>query len=161
MTAANLAPTPDDQALELLHADVRAGYACIATFPGPDGIAWMEILGPRGMRPTGDILVAPVLTVRLWVPQRRVGPLAVAAANDAFDDSLRTIKSEAAPFLPPLLLSELATVLHVVRLATRHPRGRLPTVGPRITQRGTPSLAGWASCLTLGDLEAALRKSVA
>ena len=59
------------------------------------------------------------------------------------------------------LLSELATVLHVVRLATQDPRRRLPTIGPRIRQRGTPSLAGWASCLTLADLEAAVRKSVA
>ena len=162
MTAAEPALTLDDQALELLHADVREGYASIATFPGPEGIAWIEILGPRGMRPAGELLVAPVPPLRLWGPsESHLGPLAVAAANDAFDDGLRSIESRATVYLPPPVMIDLAAVLRVVRLASQRPRGRLPTVGPRVRQRGTPSLMAWASCLPLGDLEAALWKSVA
>ncbi len=162
MTAANLAPCLDDQSLELLHADVREGYASIATFPGPAGLAWVEILGPKGMRPAGTLFVAPVPTLRLWVPsESSLGPLAVAAANDAFDDGLDAIEAGASTYLPSPQLAELTSLLRVVRMAAWHPRRRLPTVGPRVRQRGTPSLAGWASCLPLGDLEAALRKAVA
>ena len=40
-------------------------------------------------------------------------------------------------------------------------RSRTPTPGPTITEVGTPSFAAWVSALSLGDLEAALRKAVA
>ena len=40
-------------------------------------------------------------------------------------------------------------------------RQRTPQVGPAVTETGTPSFAAWASALTLGELEAALRKAVA
>lgn len=45
--------------------------------------------------------------------------------------------------------------------ATGTSRPRVPQVGNRLTESGEPSFFGWASCLTLGDLEAALRKAVA
>ena len=50
----------------------------------------------------------------------------------------------------------------VTPLASRRRRGRnVPRVGDRITESGTPSLRAWASCLSLGDLEAAVRKAAA
>ena len=50
----------------------------------------------------------------------------------------------------------------VTSLAGRTRRGRnVSRVGDRITESGVPSLQAWASCLSLGDLEAALRKAVA
>ena len=161
MTAANLAPNLDDTSLELLNADLRSGHSCIATFDSPCGLAWMEILGPRGMRPAGDLFVAPVRTLRLWVPGHRAGPLAVAAANDDFGAGLRGIEEQARCHLHEQELAGLATVLKLVRTATNKTRRRLPTIGPKLSEIGTPSLLGWASCLTLGDLEAALRKAVA
>jgi hypothetical protein len=46
--------------------------------------------------------------------------------------------------------------------ANRRRRGRnVPRVGDRITESGTPSLRAWASCLSLGDLETAVRKAAA
>lgn len=46
--------------------------------------------------------------------------------------------------------------------ANRRRRGRnVPRVGNRITESGTPSMRAWASCLSLGDLEAAVRKAAA
>jgi hypothetical protein len=39
-------------------------------------------------------------------------------------------------------------------------RRRLPKVGERITHEGTPSLAPWASCLSLADLQGALDRSL-
>jgi len=39
-------------------------------------------------------------------------------------------------------------------------RPRIPRVGETITQSGTPSAIGWASCVPLGALESALRKAV-
>ncbi len=51
---------------------------------------------------------------------------------------------------------------NVTPLANRKRRGpNVPRVGDRITESGAPSLAAWASCLSLGDLEAAVRRSVA
>lgn len=43
----------------------------------------------------------------------------------------------------------------------RGTRPRVPTVGLRLTETGSPSDRAWATCLTLGDLEGALRKAVA
>ncbi len=39
-------------------------------------------------------------------------------------------------------------------------RPRIPRVGETLTQSGTPSAIGWASCIPLGSLESALRKAV-
>ena len=161
MTAANTAPSITEASLRLIHDDVRAGHAGIATFGGPRGLCWVEILGPRGMRPDGRLLVAPVPTLRLWVPGLELGPLAVAAANDEFGVGLRSIERRAGDHLPGDEIARLSTILRVVQGAVVKRRRRLPTVGPRLSEEGVPSLWGWASCLTLGDLEAALRKAVA
>jgi hypothetical protein len=159
MTAANLAPNLDETDLELLNADLRSGHSCIATFACSRGLAWMEILGPKGMRPAGDLFVAPVRTLRLWVPGDGAGPLAVAAANDDFGAGLRAIEQQARSHLGSQEFAGLATVLRVVRASTTRSRRRLPTIGDELTETGSPSLRGWASCLTLGDLEAALRRA--
>ena len=39
-------------------------------------------------------------------------------------------------------------------------RPRIPRVGETLTQSGTPSASGWASCVPLGAMESALRKAV-
>lgn len=161
MTAADSAERISDDNLALLHDDVRAGRACIATFEGPGGSCWVELLGPRGIHPQGDWLVAPVPTLRLWVPEHLDRPQAVAVANRDFDDGLRAIEEQARPHLFPPEVALLGTVLRIVREAARGVRPRVPTVGGRLTQEGAPMLRAWASCLTLGDLETALQKAVA
>ena len=39
-------------------------------------------------------------------------------------------------------------------------RPRIPKVGEKLTQSGTPPTKEWASCVPLGALESALRKAV-
>ena len=162
MTAANHALNLDtDPILDLLRADVRGGHACIATFEGAEGTSWMEIAGPRGTRPHGDWLVAPVPTLRLWVPGQLSAPVAVATADRDFDAGLRAIEDEARPHLHPPELAWLSAILRVVRETATGRRPRVPAVGERIVTEGRPLLRGWASCLTLADLEAAVLKAVA
>ena len=163
MTAADLATKHQtDPTLDLLYADVRAGYACIATFDGPAGTSWMEVRGRKGMRPCGDrFMAAEVPTLRLWVPGKTDGPVAVAAANRDFDEGLHEIEEHARPHLHPAEAGTLVAMLGVIRKAANGLRPRIPTIGSRLTERGTPSLRGWASCLPLGDLEVALRKAAA
>ena len=163
MTAAEPAwKNANDPTIDLLYADVRAGYACIATFEGPRGTTWMEIRGPKGMRPCRDrFMAADVPTLRLWVPERTDAPVAVAAANRDFDEGLRAIEAQARSHLHPDEAGTLAAMLRVVRAAASGLRPRIPTVGSGLSEHGTPSLEGWASCLPLGDLEVALRKAAA
>lgn len=163
MTAAALATDHrHDGTLDLLRADVRQGYACIATFAGPRGTAWMEIRGPKGMRPVGDgFLAADVPTLRLWVPDNAGQPLAEAAANRDFDAGLATIEAEARPHLFEREIAWLVALLGAVREAVPSRKPRVPKVGDAVLTEGRPSARAWASCLTLADLEAALLKAVA
>jgi len=163
MTAAEPAwKNANDPTIDLLYADVRAGYACIATFEGPGGTTWMEVRGRRGMRPCQDaFMAADVPTLRLWVPGRTDAPVAVAAANRDFDQGFCVIEERARPHLHADEAGTLATMLGVIRDAASGLRPRIPTVGSGLSEHGTPSLEGWASCLPLGDLEVALRKAAA
>ena len=161
MTAAIRAPVSLDRALDELGDDVRAGRGCVATFEGHRGLAWVEILGPKGARPNGEALVAPVPTLRLWVSEQPSAPLAEAAANRDFDQGLEAIEAQARRHLPDLQATSLSRMLGVVRGAMAKRRPRVPKVGTKLTQEGAPSLLGWACCLTLGDLETAVRKAVA
>lgn len=106
-------------------------------------------------------MAAAVPTLRLWVPGRTDSPVAVAAANRDFDQGLRAIEERARPHLHADEAGTLATMLGVIRDAASGLRPRIPTIGSRLTERGTPSLRGWASCLPLGDLEVAVRKAAA
>ncbi len=161
-TAANTALALTESSLRLIHDDVRAGHAGIATFCGPRGLCWMEILGPRGMRPDGRLFVAPVPTLRLWVPGRSTSPLAVAANDTDFDDGLHDLVERARAHLHPGQAESLRAVLGVVRQATKARGPNVPTVALRVTEvTGRPALAAWASCLTLADLERALLDAVA
>lgn len=163
MTAAEPARKHQTEStLDLLRADVGGGYACIATFEGWGGTAWMEIRGRKGMRPCEDgFMVADVPTLRMWVPMRTDTPAAVAVANRDFDAGLRAIEQSARPHLCAPELDWLCAILGVVREAATARRPRVPAVGERIVTEGRPLLRAWASCLTFGDLEAAVLKAVA
>jgi len=161
MTAANPASTTDDHTLDLLRADLCAGRSCVATFDGPRGTSWVELLGPKGSLGDPGCLVAPVRTLRLWVPERPGEPAAVAVATRNFEADLRAIEEQARRHLYPPEAELLAAVLRVVRTATPARRPRVPKVGDRLTEEGEPSMRAWASCLTLGDLEAAVLEAVA
>ena len=142
MTAAR---TLTDETLDLLRADVRTGRSCVATFDGPTGTSWVEILGPNGSHGDPECLVAPVRTLRLWVPERPEAPAAVAVITRDFEASLRAIEERARPHLYPPEAELLATVLREVRAAAPARRARVPMVGNRLTEEGTPSLRAWLS----------------
>lgn len=122
MTAATLALAPTlERTLDLLRADVRVGRACIATLRGLDGggTPWLEVMGPKGTLPDGDWLVAPVPTLRLWVPGNDGAPAAVAALGDGFEDGLRAIVEQALAHVDPADLDWLRALLGGVRAAAR------------------------------------------
>ena len=154
MTAASTITQAD---LDLLHADVRQGWSCVAAFSGP----WLEVMGRRGMRPAGDYLVAPVPTLRLWVPGRAHAPEAVAVAHRDFEGGLRLIEERGRTHLHADEARLLALLLGVVRRAAKGMRRRVPPVAETVIEEGTPSLHAWAFCLTPGDLQAALLRSAA
>lgn len=143
--------------LDAIRTDVRAGRSCIVTYDHPDGVGWLDVFGPNGMRGGGDegAFTAPVPTVRLWQPGGGPAPLAVAAANRAFPLELDRLAERARPWVrdeyPTLVL-----LLTTIREATSGLRFRVPTVGESVTEEGSPSLGPWASCLPLGVLERCL-----
>ena len=69
--------------LDALRTDVRAGRSCIVTYDHPDGVGWLDVFGPEGMRGGADdgAFTAPIPTVRLWQPGGGTAPLAEAVAN--------------------------------------------------------------------------------
>jgi len=146
--------------LELLGADVRQGRSFIADFEGPRGLCWLDVLGPKGIPPERCAwFTAPTPTLRLWVPPAPAEPTAVAVANRDFDAGLARIEQAARPHLFAHELPLLAALLATVRAAVASRRQRIPTVAETVTCTGTPALSAWASCLPLGDLEAALHRS--
>jgi hypothetical protein len=150
--------------VEFLRAKLADGRSLFYAFDREDGTCTrVDVLGPKGMvggEDGGGLFVAPVPTVRLWSPGSLSRPLAVAAANRAFPEALDALAERARPLVGDehrVLLALLATVRdHAPRL-----RPRVPKVGTAITSSGTPSLAAFASCLGLGDVEESILKAVA
>lgn len=136
---------------------VRTGYGGLVTFEAPNA-PWLEIAGPKGMQPDGQLCGAPVPTVRL----RRNGdatPLAEAAANDDFSGGLSTIAECARPLVGDEFPALLA-LLGAVHEASGAKRRRVPKVGGCVTETGgPPSVHAWMSCLTLGDLQSAVARA--
>lgn len=129
---------------------VRSGHGALVTFDGsPDAV--LELAGPKGMHPGGDLCAAPVPTIRLWATWGGP-PLAVAAANQNFTAALGTVAERAKPLVGSEHEALLALLL-AVREVTDGMRFRVPLVGEVVTEEGEPSFAAWASCLPLGVLQ--------
>ena len=146
--------------LDTLRTDVRAGRSCIVTYDHPDGTGSLDVFGPAGMRggPDDGAFTAPIPTVRLWQPGGGTAPLAEAVANRAFPLELDRLAALARPLVRdefPTLLLLLATI----REATAGLRFRLPEVGDAVKLVGRPSVAGWMSCIPLGDLQTAILRA--
>ena len=143
--------------LDTLRTDVRAGRSCIVTYNHPDGVGWLDVFGPEGMRggPHDGAFTAPIPTVRLWQPGGGTAPLAEAVANRAFPLELDRLAERARPLVrdeyPTLVL-----LLTAIREATDGLRFRLPAASERVRMVGRPSVAGWMSCIPLGDLQTAI-----
>ena len=110
------------------------------------------------MFPSASFCTAPIPTVRLWPPGGGPVPIAEAVANRAFPIELDRLADRARPLLrdeyPTLLL-----LLTTIREATEGLRFRLPEVGDAVKLVGRPSVAGWMSCIPLGDLQTAILRA--
>lgn len=145
--------------LETLRADTRSGHSTIITFDHPGGLGRLDVFGPEGMRGGNDeTFTAPVPTVRLWRPGESGAPIAEAVANRAFSAELDRLAECARPFISDEW-SAFALILATIRDATTGLRFRVPKVGERVQLTGTPSVEAWMSCLSLGDLQAAILRA--
>jgi hypothetical protein len=145
-----------------VRAALREGRSLLCCFDRPEGLTRIDVMGPNGMIGGSDdgFLVAPVPTLRLWSPTATSRPIAIAAANKDFPDSLDALARRATPLVGdelPMLLAMLA----VVREETAGMRFRIPAVGDSVTATGRPGIAAWASALSLADIQAAVLKAVA
>lgn len=135
---------------------VRSGYGALVTFEAADA-PWLEIAGPTSFDAGGHPFGAPVPTVRL----RRSSDatlLAEAAANNDFLKGLTTLGQCAKPLVGDEYPA-LVALLGAIHDASGAKRRRVPTVGDAISEVGVPNVHGWMSCLTLGDLQAAVAKA--
>lgn len=150
------------RAIAPVRAAVREGRSLFCCFDQPTGTTRLDVMGPNGMigGARDGFLCAPVPTLRLWSPTAASRPIALAAANKDFPAGLDAIARRAAPLVGdelPLLLAVLA----VVREETAGMRFRIPAVGERVTASGKPTIAAWATALSLADIQAAVLKAVA
>ena len=150
------------RAIAPVRAAVREGRSLFCCFEQPIGTTRLDLLGPNGMigGSHDGFLCAAVPTLRLWSPTATARPIALAAANKDFPAGLDAIARRAAPLIGdelPLLLAVLA----VVREETAGMRFRIPSVGDAVTAAGRPSIAAWASALSLADIQTAVLKAVA
>lgn len=150
------------RAIVPVRAAVREGRSLFCCFDRPNGTTRLDLMGPNGMTGGGDdgFLRAPVPTLRLWSPTATSRPIALAAANSDFPAGLDAIARRAAPLVGDELPVLLA-VLSVVREETAGMRFRIPSVGDAVTAAGRPSIAAWASALSLADIQTAVLKAVA
>ena len=144
----------------IVRADVRAGRSWIATFGRGDGAPRLDFLGPRGMRGSPDFFRADPPLLRLWPTCCEGDPLAVVAiaANDALAPRLVEVEDRARPLVGaehPFLIALLTGLREGVLGA----RPRVPVVGEAISSHGSPDLAAWTSCLSLGDLQVSLLRA--
>ena len=146
--------------LDVLRADLRDGRSFVTTFNGPRGIAAVEVMGPKGMRNDSGFLSAPIRTLRLWVAGQPFAPEAVVVVDEDLDEGLQTIEERARSHVDEDEVPALIVLLDAVRACVLSRKPRVPKVTLRIHQKGVPCFRGWASCLTLGDLESALRSAL-
>ena len=145
--------------LETLRADTRSGHSTIISFDHPNGGGRLDVFGPEGMRGgNDDAFTEPVPTVRLWAPGIPEAPIAEAVANRAFPTELDRLAERARPFIDEEW-SAFLIILATIREATAGLRFRVPKVGTRVQLIGTPSVEAWMSCLSLGDLQAAILRA--
>jgi hypothetical protein len=142
---------------------VREGRSFLAPFDHARGVSWLEFPGPLGFL-GNDAAVGRSSPPRLlaFSPAQGAGPVAeVALDGEApLDEALERLAGvllEEAPGRRSLLRA----ILRAVRAGGgRRARRTIPDVGEAVTKVGAPSLAAWAGCLTLADLQEALLSAV-
>ncbi|MFH1468167.1 MAG: hypothetical protein ABIO70_27520 [Pseudomonadota bacterium] len=131
--------------------DLKAGRCWAAVFATADGEAILEYRTPRGA------LYAERPRLVLWrqgSPARILANLDLTTADHTAIDPLLARGADLAGDERPLYDLLLRQVrAHHLGQPRRH---RTTPVGEAVASTGSPSLDAWASCLALGDLQAAL-----
>ena len=142
-------------------AETRAGWSWMLLLSQNEAPGWLAFHGPKGPRSAPDDVPGELPgppRLELWPEggaSRPLVELSLAANQDLRRDVRHLHQRPLDPREGWLLLLSL---LHALDEAARA-RPRVPTVGGALTVTGTPTLSAWASALTLGDLERALRRA--
>ncbi len=117
--------------------------------------AWLAFHGPKGTQGEPPVISADAPRIDLWPAggaNRPVVELPIAANQDFRGDLHRLGQRRLEPFNGWLLMLGL---VHALDEAARA-RPRMPVVSDALTAAGAPTLADWASALTLANFQSAL-----
>ena len=138
--------------------DLKIGRAWLAIFDSPQGTAVLEYHAPQGIRGDGSFRSErPRLVLRL-----AGAPPRILADMDLSDDDRATLDANLGAVLArgdELAGDEKPLYDLLLRLVRDHHlanRRGTAKMGESVTATGVPTLDAWASCLTLGDLQAAI-----
>lgn len=141
---------------------LQAGRSFIVPFDHDQGVSWLEFRGPKGMVGGDGYYASAIPRLSFSNPHSMVagsgGPVVDVAlgGDDCLEEALARIADIVANLIPDRL-AVVEKILRAVRDAVaRLESRRLPRVGSALTSEGEPSIHGWASCLTLADLQEAL-----
>lgn len=144
-----------------LSDETRAGWSWMLTLSQVESPGWLAYHGPRGARcaandPGASILGSP--RIELWPTGGAGQPVLTVsvAANQRFRDDLRRVYER--PTEPKAGWLLLLGLIHALDEVSRA-KPRIATVGDGVTATGVTTLGGWASALTLADLQSALLRT--
>jgi len=144
--------------------DLKAGRAWIAFFDTPEGDVVLEYRAPKGMRGEKDFLAERPRLV-LWVSG---SPARILADVDLTDEDRAMVERALGGLLadgPKVADEEKPLFDLLLRMVRDHHldlnrRPQAARVGDGVTSTGVATLDAWASCLTLGDLQAAILEAL-
>jgi hypothetical protein len=138
--------------------DLKIGRAWLAIFDSPQGTAVLEYHAPQGIRGDGSFRSErPRLVLRL-----AGAPPRILADMDLTDEDRATLDRDLGAVLArgdELAGDEKPLFDLLLRLVRDHhlaSRKGAAKVGDTVTSTGVATLDAWASCLTLGDFQAAI-----
>ena len=144
-----------ERLVQKMCVETRAGRSWMLTLSKEESPAWLAFHGPQGAGGEPPVISASAPRIELWPAggaNRPVVTLPIAANQDFRGDLHRLGQRRLEPFNGWLLMLGL---VHALDEASRA-RPRIATVGDSLTATGVTTLGGWASALTLADLQSAL-----
>lgn len=152
-------PAPDlALATAQIRYDLKIGRAWLAIFDSPQGTAVLEYHAQQGIRGDGSFRSErPRLVLRLAGAPPRI----LADVDLTYGDRVMVERAlgELLADGPEVAADEKPLFDLLLRLVRDHHlanRRGTAKVGEGVTSTGVPTLDTWASCLTLGDLQAAI-----
>ena len=144
--------------IEELCAETRTGWSWMLMLSQVEAPGWIEFHGPKGWRGDPAPTSAGPSRIELWPTGGASTPLIALplAANQDPGRHFHALCQRALDPNPGWLV--LLGLLHALDEASRA-RPRIATVGDGVTAAGVTTLGGWASALTLADLQSALLRT--